>query len=323
MRYAPPLHLDELEAQARAGHAPRVGGIRNFMPGQHRSFFELLPYLFVAITDAEGWPLATMLTGQPGFARSPDPITLRVDAIPDAADPAARAIARSQEIGVLGLDLSTRRRNRANGHIVDVDRGGFSVAIRQSFGNCAKYIQRRAAHEALRATARLDPLAGLDTQARALIGRADTFFVASRSRAEPDAMGGIDMSHRGGRPGFVQIKGDRLDIPDFPGNRYYNTLGNLLGDPRGSLLFLDFESGDMLQLQGLVTIDWSADAARAFGGAERLWCFEVVRGWRRHPACALKWSFIDYAPTTLGTGSWDRPAASSNDRTVLMGGSER
>jgi predicted pyridoxine 5'-phosphate oxidase superfamily flavin-nucleotide-binding protein len=299
-----PFHPDELEVQARAGHAPRVGGIRNFMPDQHRSFFELLPYLFVAVTDGDGWPLATMLTGRPGFVHSPDPGTLRVDAVPDAADPTAGAIAPGREIGMLGLDLSTRRRNRANGPIGDVDAGGFAVAVRQSFGNCAKYIQRRAAHEAPRAPAQAESFAGLDARARALIGRADTFFIASRSRAEPQAMGGLDISHRGGRPGFVQVDGDRLTVPDFPGNRYYNTLGNLLGDPRAALLFPDFETGDLLQLQGVVTIDWSSAAAGTFGGAERLWRFEGVRGWRWRPASTLTWSFIEYAPTTLCTGSW-------------------
>jgi hypothetical protein len=60
---ATPFHADELEAQSRAGQAAKGAGIRNFMPDQHRSFFELLPYVFVAIPDANGWPLATMLTG--------------------------------------------------------------------------------------------------------------------------------------------------------------------------------------------------------------------------------------------------------------------
>jgi predicted pyridoxine 5'-phosphate oxidase superfamily flavin-nucleotide-binding protein len=282
------------------------------MPDQHRSFFELLPYVFVAIPDANGWPLATMLTGQAGFVHSPDPVTLHVDAMPDALDQAAVTISRSQEIGILGLDLSTRRRNRANGHIADLDPTGFTVAVRQSFGNCAKYIQRRAAHRARHAPARVDPLAGLDAEARALITRADTFLVASRSRAELLATGGIDISHRGGRPGFVRVEADTLTIPDFPGNHYYNTLGNMLGDPRGSLLFIDFETGDLLQLQGMVTIDWRAEAASVVEGAERLWRFEVVRGWRRHAASALQWSFIDYSPVTLSTGSWER-SISPND----------
>jgi predicted pyridoxine 5'-phosphate oxidase superfamily flavin-nucleotide-binding protein len=299
---ASPFHPDELEAQARAGHAPKGAGIRSFMPDQHRSFFPLLPYLFLATTDANGWPLATMLNGRPGFVHAPDPVTLRIDTLPEPADPAAGRFESGQEIGILGIDFETRRRNRANGQIVDLDAAGFTVAVRQSFGNCAKYIQRRTAHDAPYAPARIETLAGLDAKAWELIGRADTFFVASRSRAELLVAAGVDISHRGGRPGFVRVDGDALTIPDFQGNRYYNTLGNLLGEPRASLLFIDFETGDLLQLQGMVTIDWSA-ATKFVEGAERLWRFEIVRGWRRHAASLLQWSFIEYSPVTLSTGS--------------------
>jgi uncharacterized protein len=300
-----PFHPDELEAQARAGQNARRAGIRNFMTDQHRSFFELLPYLFAATADTSGWPLATMLTGQAGFVHSPDPTSLRIDSMPDPQDPARAAFTRCREIGILGIDLSTRRRNRANGQISNLDDTGFTVAVRQSYGNCAKYIQRRVAHGAADAKASVEALAGLDAKARGQIGQADTLFVASRSRAE-FAAGGLDISHRGGRPGFVQVEGNTLAIPDFPGNRYFNTLGNLPGEPRGSLLFIDFESGDLLQLQGIVTIDWTADAASSVAGAERLWHFEVVRGWRRHAASSLQWAFIDYSPVTLTTGNWDR-----------------
>src|SRR5262249_61187803 len=97
-----------------------------------------LPYLFVATADAAGWPLATMLAGAPGFVHSPDPVTLRVDALPDASDPAADAFGEGAEIGILGLDLATRRRNRANGRIAARDAAGFMLADRHSFGNCAK-----------------------------------------------------------------------------------------------------------------------------------------------------------------------------------------
>jgi predicted pyridoxine 5'-phosphate oxidase superfamily flavin-nucleotide-binding protein len=289
------------------------------MPDQHRSFFELLPYLFVGIPDANGWPLVTMLTGQPGFVHSPDAASLRVDAIPDLLDPAGVGFAPGAEIGILGLDLSTRRRNRANGHVADRDANGFTVAVGQSFGNCAKYIQRRAVHDASDAPSRSESLAGLDAEAAHLIRRADTFFVASRSREGLPEMSGIDVSHRGGRPGFVRIEGRVLTVPDFPGNRYYNTLGNLLGDPRASLLFIDFESDDLLQLEGMVTIDWRPETARVFDGAERLWRFEMVRGWRRHPASALSWSFIDYSAATLGTGSWNSPVGTDNSMDGVVG----
>ncbi len=297
-----PFHADELDAQARAGKGASGGGIRSFMPDQHREFFALLPYLFVATTDAAGWPLATLLTGVPGFVHAPDPVTLRVDALPAVQDPAADRFAAGQEIGSLGLDLATRRRHRANGAIAARDAAGFTLAVRQSFGNCAKYIQRRTVAAAPSASATAAALTGLDGAARALIGEADTLFVASRARPELGDAGGVDISHSGGRPGFVRLDGDALVIPDFAGNRYFNTLGNLLGEPRAALLFIDFASGDLLQLQGRVTIDWDAHAPELIAGAERQWRFEVLRGWRQRAAIALRWSFVDHSPATLGTG---------------------
>ena len=41
-----------------------------------------------------------------------------------------------------------------------------------------------------------------------------------------------------------------LTIPDFAGNLYFNTLGNILLNPRCGLVFIDFENGDVLQIAG-------------------------------------------------------------------------
>jgi predicted pyridoxine 5'-phosphate oxidase superfamily flavin-nucleotide-binding protein len=296
------FHEDEARAQALAGHQrPGRVAIRPFMPDQHREFFALLPYLFVATLDAQGWPMASVLTGAPGFMQSPDPATLRIGALPAADDPAAPTFSTGAEIGLLGLDFTTRRRNRANGRLVAVD-DGLSVAIAQSFGNCAQYIQTRTPSSRAVGGAPVERLGRLDPAARALIARSDTFFVASRSRAGI-AEGGLDMSHRGGKPGFVGVTGDTLAIPDFRGNRFYNTLGNLLGDPRAGLLFIDFASGDILQLQGRVSIDWHPEGTGP-AGTERLWRLAVERGWRRRAAFPFAWTFDTYAPTTLATGTW-------------------
>jgi hypothetical protein len=110
---------------------------------------------------------------------------------------------------------------------------------------------------------------------------------------------GADISHRGGWPGFVRVDGDLLTIPDFRGNRYFNTLGNLIAESRASLLFVDFETGDLLQLQGTAQVDWNGVVAQQFAGAERLWRFHVARGWRRKTTSPLRWSFVEYAPTTV------------------------
>jgi len=301
------FHPDELAAQAHAGVVTTRPGIRSFMPEPHRAFFATLPYLLAATSDDDGWPLATLLEGEPGFVTSPDPAMLRVDALPDAADPAAGTIRRGDQIGILGIDLGARRRNRANGVVASLDARGFDIAVRQSFGNCPQYIQRRGITRSdLPPPGPARPLASLDHESRALIERTDTLFVASRSRADAGPAAGADISHRGGLPGFVRVANDTLLIPDFRGNRYFNTLGNLLGEPRSALLVPDFDSGDLLQLQGIASIDWSPAAADLLAGAERAWRFRVVRGWYRPRAAALRGAFVDYSPMTLRTGTWAR-----------------
>lgn len=297
------FHPDELAAQARAGVGTMRSGIRDFMPEQHREFFAALPYLLVGTSDAAGWPFAALLEGDPGFVTSPDAFTLRIDALPGAADPAAGMIRVGDDMGILGIDFATRRRNRANGIISSLNAAGFTVAVRQSFGNCPQYIQRRNLVRSETVTGPAQPLTSLQPASRALIERADTFFVASRSRAGVGPAGGADISHRGGLPGFVRIDGDTLLIPEFRGNRYFNTLGNFIGEPRSSLLFADFESGDLLQLQGLATVDWSA-LAGLVRGAERNWRFQITRGWYRPHAAAMRGALIDYSPVTLRTGTW-------------------
>jgi predicted pyridoxine 5'-phosphate oxidase superfamily flavin-nucleotide-binding protein len=108
------------------------------------------------------------------------------------------------------------------------------------------------------------------------VSAADTFFVATASGPGVPG-GGVDISHRGGPPGFVRVEGEALLIPDYRGNRYFNTLGNLLLQPRAALLFVDFEGGGLLQLQGSAEVFWDqADLPHA----ERVWRFEVEGGWR-------------------------------------------
>ncbi|MBM3623573.1 MAG: pyridoxamine 5'-phosphate oxidase [Alphaproteobacteria bacterium] len=277
-----PFHLGERTAQRLAGlSTPPMAPIRAFMPDQHRAFFELLPYVLIAARDERGWPVPTMLAGLPGFISSPDPTTLRVTTT-DPHDPVRALLKPGAAFGLLGIDLSNRRRNRANGRVAAADDQTLTLAIEQSFGNCPKYINLRDAtwHEAV-APAPSESFVGLDREARALIGCADTFFIASGSE------NGLDMSHRGGAPGFVRIEGESLVVPDYRGNRFFNTFGNLVLDSRASLLFVDFERGDTTVVRGRVEIDWAAGPA--LPDAERVWRLKVEDGWRRRGALPLRW----------------------------------
>lgn len=303
-----PFHAGELAAQALAGFASRGAGIRTFMPDQHRVFFGQLPWLFAGVLDRDGWPLATVLAAAPGFVESPTPTMLSIAALPARDDPAFQAFRPGAPIGLLGLEFETRRRNRANGRIASVGADGLAVSVAQSFGNCAKYIQVRNRVQAGREPAASPAeFSGLDAQARALIAEADTLFIASAAALDSE-LGGVDISHRGGRPGFIRIDGDTLTIPDFAGNSYFNTFGNLLQEPRAALLFVDFATGTLLQLQGEAEIVWQGPELARLDGAERLWRFHVKRGWRRAHALPLRWSAPEFAPTTLQTGLWSAAA---------------
>jgi predicted pyridoxine 5'-phosphate oxidase superfamily flavin-nucleotide-binding protein len=300
-----PFHAGELVAQALAGTGtPGAGGIRPFMPDQHREFFGLLPYLFVATVDDDGWPVATVLTGQPGFVQSPDPVTLTLAALPRSGEPGAGLFTAGRPFGALGLDFATRRRNRVNGKITAAGEGGLTLQVLQSFGNCPQYIQTRAVEAAAASTAPAQAIAFPTPDALAQIARADTLFVATNAplQGEESENGGVDISHRGGLPGFVKVTGDVLTIPDFRGNRFFNTLGNLVSDPRAALLFVDFETGDLLHLQGRVEIDWSPTGDDLI---QRQWRLTVERAWRRPAALPLRWTFGNYSPVTLNTAAWN------------------
>jgi predicted pyridoxine 5'-phosphate oxidase superfamily flavin-nucleotide-binding protein len=211
-------------------------------------------------------------------------------------------------VGVLGIDLATRRRNRANGRVAAAAPDGIAIAVEQSFGNCPQYIQARDLVDAgaadRGAPGATEVLDGLDAEARALVAGADTFFVASASGPRAGRTGGMDVSHRGGRPGFVKIDGDTLVVPDFRGNRYFNTLGNFLLEPRAALLFVDFAAGDLLHLRAEVEVLWDVDGVARPEGAERLWRARIKGGWRRRGALPLSWSFRDVSPATERTGAW-------------------
>lgn len=303
---ASPFHPGELSVQDRAGVRDAVGpigarNIRRFLPDQHRRFFEDLDHLFVATVDPQGRPWATVLAAAPGFIASPSRTSLAIATLPEADDPARDGLGIDAPVGLLGLMPENRRRNRANGRVSTLGPDGFGIAVTESFGNCPQYIQARRRVPASR-TGRppAEVSDGLTDAARTWIAGADTFFIASAGS------GGADVSHRGGRPGFVKIADDgSLVWPDFSGNNYFNTLGNLALDPRAGLLFADMESGDLLQLGGTAEILWDDPDIAAFEGAQRLIRFSPTAQVLRRGALPIRFEPAEPSPVLASTGTWD------------------
>lgn len=314
-----PFHEGERALQEKAGVRDRLEmigrkTIRRFMPDQHRELFGKLPYLLVGALDAQARPRASMLVGRPGFVTSPDSTMLRIRAQPGEGDPLAGRLVAGVAVGLLGIELATRRRNRMNGTIIDADRHGFSVRVGQSFGNCPKYIQARTPtfvdDPAWRpSTARAEgPI--LSAPAASVIERSDTFFIATAAARVGDdhPAHGVDVSHRGGRPGFTRVTLEEgrsvLTAPDFAGNLHFNTFGNLAVNSRAGILFIDFESGGLLSLSGHAEVVWSGAERDAYVGAERLLRFAVEEGaWIAH-GVPLRWSAPQLSPHLTATGTW-------------------
>ncbi len=314
-----PWHAGEVQLQRAAGVVERMHEagrhvIREFMPDQHRAFFSRLPFIVLGAVDCSGDVWATVLAGTPGFLQSPTERVLRVGAALDASDPAAACFEDGAAIGLLGIELHTRRRNRLNGTLTGTTAAGFAVAVKQSFGNCPQYIQLRdfefVREPASSPASEAVHLEQMSERVRTIISNADTFFVASY--VDDDGRRQVDVSHRGGKAGFVRIGEDGLlTIPDFAGNMFFATLGNFVINPRAGLVFVDFETGDLVQLAGEARVDLQSPEIAAFQAAERLWYFKPRQIVFRAGALPLRWIFQanGWSPNSLMTGSWDQAAS--------------
>jgi predicted pyridoxine 5'-phosphate oxidase superfamily flavin-nucleotide-binding protein len=292
-------HAGERELHRRHGIADRMAevgarALRDRMPEQHRQFFTELPLVIVGLLDRDRQPWASLLAGAPGFATSPTPQTLRLAARPLPGDPAAASWREGVPVALLGLQAHTGRRNRMNGWTVADQDGAFEVEVGQSFGNCPKYIHpRRAVHVPSAAPVEVIVTDTLDAAALRIVRSADTFFLASAHPAAArsrEAAAGLDVSHRGGPAGFVHVDADgALLAPDYPGNMFFNTLGNLQLEPRCGLLFIDFRSGERLHLACRAGLLTDAADLRPWAGALRVLRFQVERVVRITGGVPLAW----------------------------------
>lgn len=310
------FHEGELSVQARVGVPDqaarmRARAIRSFMPDQHRAFYNQLPFMVTGALDASGQPWASAAFGPPGFVSSPDAESLMMAGVPVLADQIGMQLGVGNKLGLLGIELPTRRRNRVNVVIAAKTGQGLALSVDQSFGNCPQYIQVRdlawrGGPADFSGLAPAVEAKTTDKVPRALIGRSDMFFIASRSaEMTDDKRSGIDASHRGGKPGFVRVAEDgTLSFPDFSGNMFFNTIGNIQSDPRVGLFFPDFENGDAVFVAGKARVEWDGPAVDAFKGAERLVHIVPERVILAKTALPIAGKLVEVWPRLEDTGEW-------------------
>ncbi|PWY74473.1 hypothetical protein BO94DRAFT_627338 [Aspergillus sclerotioniger CBS 115572] len=292
-------HPGELAIQRQLGYSTAVTNswtfIKNFLPEQHRIFHTSnLPFLPITTIDEHGRPWASIVagsTGEPGFINSPDPQTLSIHARLWTGDPLLNTITtwlnpkqqstppeRYLTAG-LGIEFSTRRRNKFAGRIEHVTTTTntkldyrIDVHVTEALGNCPKYINTRTLtpHPATNPTIthyhpHLPPSSLLPSEIISFIQSADTIFLATiyNPTSTPITTPHAGLNARSGLPGFTRIHPttNQIIIPDYSGNRFVSTLGNIHASGLAGVTILSFTTGDVLYMTGTAE-HYTGDAAR-------------------------------------------------------------
>lgn len=297
------FHEGEIAAQLKAGE--RTLGERNGRVITNKiikgaiNFIEKQPFCIISSSDSSGVISVSALAGDEGYVKVKNEETLEIYPgliFSNPFDLFWENIKLNKKIGLLFIELATRRRFRINGTIA-FEEGKIVVAVDQAYPNCPKYIQKREALKLVKPSYYPEQLSGsaLSPGVTGIIQKADTLFVGSSS-----STGDMDASHRGGLPGFVRVKDENtLIIPDYLGNSMYNTLGNFEVNPNAALLFIDFKNKQNLQLSGTAEVVWNNEEASDeinTGGTNRFWIFKVKRWVLSENLKGMDWKLEEYSP---------------------------
>lgn len=298
------FHPGELTVQALANEADiaqRNGTVvsKHIIKGA-LAFIGQQSMTVVSSTDENNQIWTSVLFGEPGFITAQDDQHILIDRdkiIQQPHDPLWKNIEQNSQVGLVIIELSTRRRLRVNGNISLLSNGQYQVTVAQAYPNCPKYIQRRQPNLSAGVLTYHAPTPKFGSELTAkqlsLITKSDSFFVGSGVTDHHN-----DASYRGGAPGFVNIVNNRqLLIPDYKGNSMFNTLGNFESNEHAGLVFIDFESNKLLQLTGTAKVLWDQDdETNVTGGTKRYWHFNVSRWQETALPPALNWTFFEYSP---------------------------
>ena len=294
------FHEGEIAVQVRAGERDiaRHRSISSRIVAGALSFLGRQRLIAISATGEDGHLWTSVWCGRAGFVTSADGERVRIDRSrlfesPD--EPVLERLTTGRAIGMLAIELATRRRLRINGNVEAISADEIVIRVRESVPNCPKYIQQREPRDVQAAPTKTHRARGqaLDDERRWLVERADTAFVGSLHPSR-----GVDASHRGGAPGFITVvDATTLRVPDYPGNSMFLTLGNFEIDPRASLAAIDFERNRVVSFSGDARLAFDVERPdHPTGGTGRYWEL-AVREWVQFDLPAtLRWDLLDSSP---------------------------
>ncbi|KAF5360182.1 hypothetical protein D9758_011331 [Tetrapyrgos nigripes] len=254
-----------------------------------------IPFLPVTTLDKEGRPWGSILAAEDGlpgnhFIRNSKYTTLAIRAKVWEGEPFlenAKLFKGGKEgeermlIAGIGLEFSTRRRNKLAGWVSKLEQKDSKVfelelIVNQSLGNCPKYITTRQFVPYLNTKPsikyqkpQLPSGSRLPDEVIAFIHNSDTVFIGTTYAAPTEDAkkypSHVGMNQRGGRKGYIRVSpsdGRTVVVPDYSGNRFLTSLGNIEASPLASLTFVSFTTGSILYITGEAHNHVGEDAKR-------------------------------------------------------------
>lgn len=153
--------------------------------------------------------------------------------------------------GGIVINPATARRSRVAG-APNVTPSGIELPCTVAFTNCRKYITPTSStgdRTHVGAT-HIDTIALNDPWVTAMLAQGETAFLVTRTPA-----GVADVSHRGGRPGFLKFDASQhtLAWTEYLGDGMFVSMGNVRAETQFALIVLEFETGDALRVDGVGT----------------------------------------------------------------------
>jgi uncharacterized protein YndB with AHSA1/START domain/predicted pyridoxine 5'-phosphate oxidase superfamily flavin-nucleotide-binding protein len=139
----------------------------------------------------------------------------------------------------------------------------------------------------------------LDADARTFIEGRDMVFLTT-----VDHRGFPTCSYKGGAPGFVRIKDEKtLVLPSYDGNGMFLSAGNVKGNPKIGMLFIDFERPHRIRIHGVANLVRDKTMLDAFPGAELLLKIKIIEAFVNCPRYVHRYQRLDASRFVPSPGS--------------------
>ena len=230
----PGFHPGERQIQALHGHRERMAAIESQVfrarPLVARRADLVRQFRTVVLATRAGASLWISIEPGPVDLLDEHTIALRLR---DPRSVAAR-VEEHAKVATLLIDHPTASRYRINGRAA-VRAGWLVLDAEQAFSNCPVYINHVDTDfvdlDALPCPVARGKRRRLTAADAAELTAADHVYVASQ-----DARGDLDVQYKGGLPGWLHATPTTVAYPEYPGNKWYMTMGNVIEDPTIAVL---------------------------------------------------------------------------------------